>query len=101
MEQARDAQQLIQSEFESINPVVGGHTKMREQGIAADALTIDCLSTGKRISVIILDDNPEQALYLFGDKTGDSNGDINSIHYDSITKFTIYEWIKEYFVVND
>jgi len=39
----------VQQDFSDIDPVVSVNTQMRNRGVPADVMTIDCLKTGKRI----------------------------------------------------
>ena len=49
----------IQQDFKDINPMVGFNQKMRGMGVPVDAVTIDCLKSGKRIILILHDHYPE------------------------------------------
>jgi hypothetical protein len=55
----------IQQDFKTINPVVGVSQKMRNSDIPLDAMTIDCLKSGKRIIIILHDQEPEVLRYQF------------------------------------
>ena len=66
-----DAHTRIQKTFDNINPVVGVSRGMRSVGIPADAMTIDCLKSGKRIIIILHDETPEILQYQFAYKDKD------------------------------
>ncbi|TCI01294.1 hypothetical protein EZV61_18645 [Corallincola luteus] len=100
MDLAADAQRLIQQDYEQINPIVGAHTRLREQGIPADAMTIDCPQSGKRIVVMILDANPEQIVCTFGFKDKDADESTLKIAFSDIKMGTIYQWIESHFSSN-
>lgn len=92
-----EAHTRIQKDFQDINPVVGVSQKMREAGIAADAMTIDCLRTGKRIIVILQDAQPDIVFYQFSFKDKDPDDAFEQLNYSELTPNVIYEWMKGYF----
>lgn len=87
----------IQKNFEHINPVVGVNQQMRKAGIPLDAMTIDCLKSGKRIIVILHDDLPGIVRYQFSFKDKDPSDEFEAIPMKELTDKHIYEWIKGYF----
>lgn len=94
---ATEAHVRIQADFEDINPVVGVSQKMRSQGIPVDMMTIDCLKSGKRIIVILHDEQPDIVSYQFSFKDQDPEGKFEIIQLSELTAQTLYEWIKSYF----
>lgn len=94
---ATDTHTLIQKNYTDINPVIGVSRNMRSQGIPADAMTIDCLKTGKRIILILHDDNPAVVLYQFSFKEEDPSDEFLSIQLSDLTVEQLYEWIQSYF----
>ena len=94
---ATETHARIQKDFKDINPVVGVSRNMRSQGIPADAMTIDCLKTGKRIILILHDDNPEAVLYQFSFKAEDPADEFLSIQLSDLTVQQLYDWIQNYF----
>ncbi len=96
---ATEAHTKIQQDFENINPVVGLSRRMRSVGIPADAMTIDCLKTGKRIIIILHDQNPEIVQYQFSFKAQDPDDVFEETSFDLLTKQVLYEWMRDYFSV--
>jgi hypothetical protein len=94
---ATETHVLIQRDFKEINPVIGVNRGMRAQGIPADAMTIDCLKTGKRIILILHDDNPGVVLYQFSFKADDPSDEFLNIQLKELTVQKLYEWIQSYF----
>lgn len=94
---ATETHALIQKDFKDLNPVVGVSRGMRKQGIPADAMTIDCLKTGKRIILILHDDNPEDVLYQFCFKAEDPQDEFLNIKLKQLTVKILYNWIEDYF----
>ena len=92
-----EAHTLIQQNFKDINPVVGVTHKMRSNGIPADAMTIDCLKSGKRIIILLHDQQPDIIHYQFTFKAQDPDSKFEAIQFDKVTSTIIYEWIKNYF----
>lgn len=94
---ATEAHTRIQQNCENINPVVGVNRGMRAQGIPADAMTIDCLKTGKRIILILHDQEPEIIRYQFSYKVEDPSDIFEIIQLNDLTATKLYEWMKNYF----
>ncbi len=97
---ATEAHTRIQIDFENINPVIGVSRKMRSAGIPADAMTIDCLKTGKRIILILHDAQPDILQFQFSYKNKDPSNDFEMIEFAKLTAVQIYSWIKDYFSEN-
>lgn len=53
---ASNAHARIQASYQHINPVVEVRRGMRDAGVPADVMTIDCLRTLKRINLILHDE---------------------------------------------
>lgn len=87
----------IQQDFANINPVIGVNQGMRKAGIPADVMTIDCLTTNKRIIVILHDDLPGIARYQFAYRDKDPSDDFIEIQLSFITSDLMYDWIQSYF----
>ncbi len=94
---ATDAHNRIQQDFESINPVVGVTHNMRSNGVPADAMTIDCLKSGKRIILVLHDQQPDIIHYQFSFKDKDPDSQFEAIQFNELTADTLYEWMKNYF----
>ncbi|WP_372982180.1 hypothetical protein [Marinobacter sediminum] len=94
---ASDAHARIQAAHEHINPVVEVRRGMRDAGIPADVMTIDCLRTRRRINLILHDEQPGVLLYQFvtiEDEVGDS---FQTMALADVTVQTLVDWIQDYF----
>ncbi|MFO7993426.1 MAG: hypothetical protein R6U69_04640 [Marinobacter sp.] len=94
---ASEAHARIQATHEHINPVVEVRRGMRDAGIPADVMTIDCLRTRRRITLILHDEQPGVLLYQFvtiDDEVGD---DFRQIALADIDTTMLFEWIQDYF----
>lgn len=94
---ASDAHARIQAAHEHINPVVEVRRGMRDAGIPADVMTIDCLRTRRRITLILHDEQPGALLYQFvtiEDEVGDS---FQTMALADVTVQTLVDWIQDYF----
>ena len=91
------AQVKIQQDFRHIDPIVGISHHMRKAGFPIDAMTIDCLASGKRILILINDDKPDCVSYQFGYKDRDPAMEFTELAFKEINEKTVYDWIKEYF----
>ena len=98
-EVATAAHTQIQHTCEHINPVVGINRGMRAQGIPADAMTIDCLVTGKRIILILHDQQADIVRYQFAFKDRDPSDTFEVIKLSDLTSSKLYDWMKAYFTV--
>ncbi|MDX2370224.1 MAG: hypothetical protein QNK36_17750, partial [Colwellia sp.] len=66
------ANDLFYSKFDNIDTVMGIMDKnLRNQGIKADAITIDCIALDKKIVILIHDDKPNVVSIALGNKEGD------------------------------
>lgn len=98
-EMATQAHEKIQQDFEHINPVIGVMQGMRKMGIPADVMSIDCLSTNKRILVVLHDELPGVIRYQYTFKDQDPSDDYKQIRSLEVSSDTIYHWIEEYFSI--
>jgi hypothetical protein len=96
-----DAHSRIQKDFEYINPVVGVSRGMRSIGIPADAMTIDCLKTGKRIIIVLHDQQPDVLQYQFSYKADDPAEEFLILTFKELSKQILYDWMKEYFSITN
>ena len=87
----------IQQDFKTINPVVSVSQKMRASGIPADAMTIDCLKSGKRIIIVLHDQQPEILSYQFAFKDKEPAEEFEQIPFAELSEATLYAWMKAYF----
>jgi len=91
----------IQQEFEHINPVVGINQGMRSVGIPADAMTIDCLKTNKRIIIILHDEQPTCLQYQFSYKNKDPDESFSKVDFEQVTSEKLFDWMRIYFSSDD
>lgn len=94
---ASDAHVRIQQAHQHINPVVEVRRGMRDAGIPADAMTIDCLRTRRRITLILHDEQPGLLLYQFvtiDDEVGES---FQQVPFAKVDIQTLFDWIQDYF----
>ncbi|HEY9120480.1 MAG TPA: hypothetical protein VIN33_12035 [Marinobacter sp.] len=94
---ASDAHARIQAAHQHINPVVEVRRGMRDAGIPADVMTIDCLRTRRRITLILHDEQPGLLLYQFvtiDDEVGD---DFKQMAFSDLETGTLFGWIEGYF----
>jgi len=94
---ATEAHTRIQQDFKDINPIVGVSKKMRDIGVPADAMTIDCLKTGKRIIIILHDQEPDSISYQLSFIDKDPEDNFEQLQFKELTNQIIYDWIKNYF----
>ncbi|WP_417517280.1 hypothetical protein [Marinobacter sp.] len=94
---ASDAHARIQAAHEHINPVVEVRRGMRDAGIPADVMTIDCLRTRRRITLILHDEKPGVLLYQFVTIEDEVGEDFKEIALSDVNTSTLFGWIQDYF----
>lgn len=66
------ANDVFYSKFDNIDTIMGITDKtVRNQGMKADAITIDCIALDKKIVILIHDDKPDVVNIALGNKEGD------------------------------
>jgi hypothetical protein len=96
-EHITSAHARIQQQHEDINPVVGVNRQMRKSGIPADAMTIDCLKTNRRILIILHDEQPDIVHYQFGMREQDPGPHFDTLPFEQAHEQQLYDWIVSYF----
>tara|TARA_R110001592_G_scaffold19231_15_gene79137 strand:+ start:7486 stop:7809 length:324 start_codon:yes stop_codon:yes gene_type:complete len=92
-----EAHAQIQTAHEHINPVVEVRQGMRNAGIPADVLTLDCLRTQRRITLILHDQQPGIVLYQFVTREEEVGGEFKQIDLATLSSTTLFEWMQDYF----
>ena len=66
------ASDLFYNKFDNVDTLMGIMDKtLRNQGMKADAITIDCIAQNKKIVILIHDDKPDIVDIALGNKEGD------------------------------
>jgi len=92
-----DAHAQIQAAHQHINPVVEVRQSMRDAGIPADVITLDCLRTQRRITLILHDQQPGVVLYQFVTRAEEVGGEFKQIPLADMSSVTLFEWMQDYF----
>ena len=92
-----DAHAQIQAAHQHINPVVEVRQSMRDAGIPADVLTLDCLSTQRRITLILHDQQPGVVFYQFVTREEEVGGEFKRIRLADMSSATLVDWMQDYF----
>ncbi len=90
----------IQKNFSDINPIVGVSYKMRESGVPADVMTIDCLKTSKQIIIVLHDSQPEIFNYQYSFKDKNPGTKFETYAMSDLSSEVLFNWIKDYFKGN-
>ncbi|MAZ88677.1 MAG: hypothetical protein CL693_13645 [Cellvibrionaceae bacterium] len=88
----------FQRDYKDVDPVVGIMRSLRDSGFAADAMTIDCLQSGKRIICILHDSTPEVVDYQFSYRDKDPAATFEKIALEELNASQFYAWMKDYFI---
>ncbi|MFE8070271.1 hypothetical protein QQM79_04365 [Marinobacteraceae bacterium S3BR75-40.1] len=94
---AGEAHALIQQAHQHINPVIGVRRAMRDSGIPADAINIDCLRTRRRILLILHDQEPGVLLYQFITLEQEVGDEFQRMPLSDVKTGTLFNWMQEYF----
>jgi hypothetical protein len=94
---ATQAHEKIQAEFEDINPVIGVSRRMRKSGIPADAMTIDCLRTNRRILLVLHDEQPDIVHFQFGERDKDPGATFQTIAFEELNLQQCFDWMVQEF----
>ena len=93
-----DAHTKIQTDFTDLDPIVGVSQQMRSAGIAADLITIDCLRSGKRIIVVLQDQQPDVVHYQFSFRDQDPAANFEQMPLTDVNVNVLYDWMSRYFL---
>lgn len=94
---ASEAHARIQREYEHINPIIEVRQGMRDSGIPADVMTIDCLRTRRRIVLILHDENPGTLLFEFITMDEEAGGPFRRMALTEVGSGTLFDWMRDYF----
>jgi len=89
---------MFYSKFDNIDTLMGIMDKtLRNQGMEADAITIDCIALDKKIVILIHDDKPDVVNIALGNKEGEL---YSSSEYElsKISEAIIVEIMEENFI---
>ena len=92
------ANDMFYSKFDNIDTLMGIMDKtLRNQGMEADAITIDCIALDKKIVILIHDDKPDVVNIALGNKEGEL---YSSSEYElsKISEAIIVEIMEENFI---
>lgn len=88
---------LFYSKNSTVDTVIGIMDKsLRQQGMSADAISVDCIPLNKKIVFLIHDEAPEQVNIAFGNKVGDIDS-TEQLTLTELTVDTIVEFMQSYF----
>lgn len=92
-----EAHARIQAANQHINPVVEVRRGMRDAGVPADVVTLDCLRTRRRITFILHDRHPGMLLYQFVTIDDEVGNDFQQMAVDDMTVAALFDWMQDYF----
>lgn len=93
------ANDVFYSRNSNIDTIMGIMDKtLRNQGMNADAITIDCISRDKKIVILIHDDKPDVANITLGNKNGDIDSSSEYL-ISEITEAVIVEIMEMNFIL--
>ena len=96
-DQITEAHTKIQHAHQHINPVVAVRRGLRDTGIPADVMTVDCLRTRKRIMMILHDKEPGTLLYQFGRLDIEASDEFQRKALSDVGVEVLFDWMESYF----
>lgn len=92
-----EANDLFYEQNSDIDTVIGIMDKaLRNQGMNADAISIDCIPLNKKIVFLIHDSKPSQVDIAFGNKAGDISA-TKQLLLEELTVKSVVEFMVNYF----
>ena len=92
-----EAHTKIQQAHQHINPVVAVRRGLRDAGIPADVMTVDCLRTRRRIMMILHDNEPGTLLYQFGSLDIEASDEFQRTALSDVGVEVLFDWMESYF----
>ncbi len=92
-----EAHARIQAAHQHINPVVEVRRSMRDGGIPADVVTLDCMRTRRRITLILHDQQPGFLLYQFVTLEDEVSVEFKQMALSGVTSDLLFDWMQDYF----
>ena len=96
-DQITEAHTKIQQAHQHINPVVEVRRGLRDTGIPADVMTVDCLRTRRRIMLILHDGEPGILLYQFAGLDEEAGDEFQRKGLSEVGVGLLYNWMQDYF----
>ncbi|UTF59000.1 hypothetical protein [Gilvimarinus sp. DA14] len=96
-DQITEAHTKIQQTHQDINPVVAVRRGLRDTGIPADVMTVDCLRTRKRIMLILHDEEQGMLLYQFANLDDEASDQFQRKRFSEVNVEVLVEWMEDYF----
>ncbi len=96
-DRVHDAHFRIQAAHQRVNPVVAVRRGMRDAGIPADVMTLDCLRTRRRITLILHDEQPGVVLYQFVTMEEEVGNDFKQMPLSEVNDRILFDWMQDYF----
>ncbi|SDU32679.1 hypothetical protein [Halopseudomonas salegens] len=92
-----EAHTRIQTAHAHINPVIEVRRSMRDGGIPADVVTLDCLRTRRRITLILHDEQPGFLLYQFVTLQDEVSTEFKQMALSGVSTDLLFDWMQDYF----
>jgi len=92
---AAEAQKQIQQELDYIEPVIAVRQHMRQSGIPADVLTIECNRAQRRLVVIVHDQQPDTVMHRSDCLKSDEDGDLEPLQKELIDTAFFVSWMRQ------
>jgi hypothetical protein len=94
---AEAAQIDVQKRCPLLDPIIGVSRALREAGFAVDLMTIDCWKSGKRITLLVNDEQPGEIGYQQGLRDRAPDTEFTPLPAAELTVPQLSLWIRDYF----
>lgn len=94
---AEAAHARIQDLHPELEPLITVRRGMRDRGIPADAMTMDCQRNGRRILLILHDDYPDSLLYQLTHVDAEADNDFHQLALKDASAELLYTWMETCF----
>lgn len=96
-DQASEAHAKIQEAHQHINPAIAIRRGLRDSGIPADVMTIDCLRTRRGIMLVLHDGESGTLLYQLMKLDENPDDDFQRKALPEVSTETLFNWMQDYF----
>ena len=96
-DRAEEAHRQLQQADAGASPMISIRRGLRDAGFPADAMNIDDMQSGKRILLVLHDEQPGILLYQFTTLEREMESDFEQMALAELDTKTLVDWMRGYF----
>jgi hypothetical protein len=100
-DRAEEAHRQLQQADAGASPMISIRRGLRDAGFPADAMNIDDMQSGKRILLVLHDDQPDTLLYQFTTLEREMEPEFEQMPLSEVSTETLLEWMQGYFAAGN